>query len=332
MKKIVIPIIAVIIISIIVVFWFNLKGPARYAGPIEKITIADAAQPVFVLLYIAEAKGYLADEGLEVTYKSFTSGRDALTSVVNGESDIATVYETPVVLRTLEGEKLGVITELHNSTRNTALIARRDKGISVPADLKGKTIAVSKNTNGEFFLFLFLISKGIRLTDVTFVDTMPQDMVKALKEGTIDAVATWNPNLFNVKKAFTPNEIVTFLSNEYTECSVLAGKSAFVKGRPEAMKRLLRGLVRAEAHLQETEEVFTILLNRLSGQSEDTIRGVWGYFNSELRLSNILLTVLTEEAHWFIDNGRAKGPLPAFREVLFIDYLKEVKPGAVTVF
>lgn len=209
----------------------------------ESINIIES--PVFALLYIADANGYLAEEGLEVTYNSFTSGRDALASVIKGDSDLATVYETPVVLKTLEGQKLSVITELHNSTRNTALVARKDKGILVPADLKDKTIAVSKETSGEFFLFLFLTNKGIHLTDVTFVDTKPEDMVHVLKDGKVDAVATWNPNLFNVKSMFKPEEIVTFYSNEYTEASVLAGKNEFIKERHEAMKKLLKGLVRA---------------------------------------------------------------------------------------
>lgn len=332
MKKIAISISIVIIALLMVVFWFNQKSSKRYTGPIEKITIAEAAQPVFALLYIAEAKGYLADEGLEVTYKSFTSGRDALTSVVKGESDIATVFETPVVLRTLEGIKLSVITELHHSTRYTALIARRDRGISVLRDLKGKKIAVTKNTNAEFFLFLLLTGGGISLKEITLVDAKPEDMARKLKEGSVDAVATWNLNLFKARKSFAPNETITFFSSEYTEASVLAGKEDFVKSRPEAIKRLLKGLVKAEASLKKKEEVFAILSDRLPGLSEEMIEGLWANFHSELRISNILLTIITDEAQWFIDNGLAKGPLPDFRKVLFIDYLKQVKPESVTIF
>ena len=77
----------------------------------EHLTLADASQPVFALVYIAEAEGYFAAQGLQVTYKSFTSGRDALSSVVNGHADLATVFETPVVLRAYQGEALSVLTQ-----------------------------------------------------------------------------------------------------------------------------------------------------------------------------------------------------------------------------
>lgn len=332
MKKIAISISIVVIALLMVVFWFNQKSSKRYAGPIEKITIADALQPMFALIYIAEEKGYLVDEGLEVTYKSFTSGKDALTSVIKGKSDIATVFVTPVVLRTLEGEKLSVITELHNSSRNTGLIARKDRGINVPSDLRGKTIGVTKNTSGEFFLFLLLSSEGIRLSDITFVDTKPQDIARAFNKGSVDAIATWNPHLYNAKKSFSSKDVSMFFSSEYTESSMLAGKEDFVNNRPEAMKRLLKALVRAEAFLQENKGVPDILLDHLSNQSEDMIRSVWGNVNYKLRISNILLTALVEEAQWFIDNGFAKGPLPDFHKVLFVDYLKQIKPESVTIF
>ncbi|HIN72184.1 MAG TPA: hypothetical protein EYM98_06340 [Dehalococcoidia bacterium] len=71
---------------------------------VENLTIAEASQAVFALVYIADEKGFFADEGLKVTFSTFTSGKDALNSVVQGNSDIGTVFETPVVLQSYQGD------------------------------------------------------------------------------------------------------------------------------------------------------------------------------------------------------------------------------------
>lgn len=299
----------------------------------EKITLAEASQPVFALVYVAEDEGYFADQGLEVTYQSYTSGRDALASVITGQSDIATVYETPLVLNVYAGEALSVLTTLHTSTKNTALVARRDHGIETPETLRGKTIAVTKNTNGEFFLSLYLTSEGIRLSELTLVDTKPEDMAQTLREGLVDAAATWNPNLYNTQQAFGEDEIQTFFSDIYTEMSVLAGRSEFVTQRKEACKRLLRALLRAEAFIRANEEeALRIVTNRLSAQPAATTRAVWPTFKAEVKLDNLLLTILEQEAKWFKHAGNYHMPVPDFREVIFTDYLKDLNPDLVTVF
>jgi len=60
--------------------------------------------------------------GLDVTFISIASGKDALTGVIEGRSDIATVYGPPVVLQSHEGERLAIVSMLHNSSRNNALL------------------------------------------------------------------------------------------------------------------------------------------------------------------------------------------------------------------
>ena len=248
----------------------------------ESVTIAEASQPVFALVYIADANGYFDDEGLDVSFKSFTSARDALNSVIDRESDIATVYETPVVLKTYEGVNLGVITSLHTSNKNTGLVARRDRGIDVPEDLRGKTIAVTSGTNAEFFLSLFLSTIGINLSEVSLIDTKPEEMAGVLRDGSVDAVAIWNPNLYNARQSLPEEKLAIFFSDVYTEFSVLAGRRELVTERPKAMQALVKAVVKAEKFLEANPgEAIEIVIKRLSNQPETTIRGVWSEFRAE---------------------------------------------------
>lgn len=309
--------------------WIYLQN---FQDPPKKLTIAEASQPVFALVYIAEHEGYFADEGLDVNYKSFTSGRDALNSVIAGEADLATVFETPVVLRAAEGQALSILTTLHKSNANTALVARRDRNISKPADLRGKTIGVSTGTNGEFFLYQLLTSHGIPLSEVNFINTKPQVMAETLRNGSVDAVATWNPNLYNAKQAIPSANRVAFFSNIYTELSVLTGKREYVANNSETVQRVLNALFRAEQFLQTNEkEGLRIVIQQLKTQPEATIRAVWGDAKPDLSLDNILLSILRREAIWFKEKGILKGSIPEFRVAIDSRFLKNVKPEAVTL-
>lgn len=311
---------------VLIVLLLSLRRPIET----EKLVVSEASQPVFALLYIAEHNGYFQDAGLELEYKSFQSGRDALHSVIQGEAEIATVYETPVVLQSFRKQRLAVISTLHTSTRNTAFVARKDRGIWEPLNLRGKRIAVTTDTNGEFFAFLYLASLGIKPSEVTFVNTMPHDMAKVLADGEVDAVATWSNNVFDARDAVGKDRSLIFYSDVYTEMSVLTCRRETYEKRKDALRRLLQGIVRAQGFLEKNpEQAFRIVADRLPNA---TTRESWQAFTPQAVLSNVLLTILEQEAEWFIQSGKYDGHLPDFRHVIFPELLEEIKPGAVTVF
>jgi len=299
----------------------------------ESLVIAEASQPVFALLYIAEANGYLEEAGLEITYKSFTSGKDALNSAINGESDIATVFLTPVVIKSYEGEKLGVISTLHSSTKNTALIVRNTEESHAQTDFVDKRIGVTKNTNAEFFLHLYLANHGIDVSDVTLVDFKPEELVEALQNKTVDAIATWNPHLSNAVKALKNNQVSVFYSDIYTGMSVLAGRREVIIQKKEAMKRLLSALIKAEQFKDSNgERSKAIVIERLSDKAEESIHSVWGAFSARIMLNNVLLEQFAQEAEWFRDVGKYKTLPPNFEEIIYPDLLDELMPESVTIF
>jgi NitT/TauT family transport system substrate-binding protein len=313
--------------------WWILSHSLTNTRPMEKLTIADASQPVFALLYIAEAKGYLKEEGLDVTYNYFTSGKNALDSALKGESDIATVLETPIVINSLEGKRISVLSTLHYSTRNTALIAYKDKELFADGDLVGMKIGVTRKTNAEFFLSLYLVNHGIELSDVTLVDINPEDIVKAFMDRTVDAIATWNPHLYNAIESSDSNQTSIMYSDIYTEMSVLAGKREIIRQKRDAMKRLLSAIIKAEEFKENNEEeAKEIVAKRLSNYSEDVIRGVWDSFSSRILLNNVLLEIFTQEAEWLIDSGIYTTTIPNFNDIVYSDLLNELKPESVTIF
>ncbi|MBF0195343.1 MAG: ABC transporter substrate-binding protein [Magnetococcales bacterium] len=298
----------------------------------EKLIIAEAGQPLFVLVYLADTLGYFKSEGLEVSFKHFTSGRDALASAIKGESDIATVFETPVVLNAYQGVELGIISTLHFSINNTAVVALKERGISTPQDLIGKTLAAPLNTNAEYFLKLFLEKHGITQEQVTLINMKPQEAVSILEEGRADAIVVWNPHLYNAMEAFLEKGVMVFRSDMYTEFSVLAGLKKTIKERPQAMKKLLRAIIKAEDFFAKNqEEAQIIVMSRLKNIPQRTVLETWDSYKPIIYLNHLLRTTLIQEAEWFHQSGRFNTPPPDFNKVLFPDYLREVAPSLVTI-
>jgi NitT/TauT family transport system substrate-binding protein len=326
----------IVSISIIVVliggYFVMQKQLSQTPQTTEKLTIAWAPNPTFGLMYVAEEKGYFKEEGLEVTYNKFTTGRDALNDAILKKSDIAMVYEAPVVRRIYEKDPVSIISALHSSSQNAAIVGRKDKGVQNAIDLKGKKVGVAKGTAVEFFFFSYLTSQGVKISDVTLVNGEFTDMITYLRDGKTDAVVTTNPYLFEIQKEFG-DSINVFQSEIYTESSLLAGNTEVIKNRPEAFVRLLRALVKSEKLYENSpEEAIQAVIASLPQFSEESIRGTRDAYVPKLKLDNVLLTVLNREAQWFKDNDIYTTELPNFRNFILTDYLKSVKPEVVTLY
>lgn len=299
----------------------------------EKLTVATLDYAPFALMYIAQHKGYFKEEGLDITYKTFPRGIDSLEDALKGNSDIGLANETPAVRKIYEGEKLRIVSTLHSATKNTAIIARKDRNILNVNDLKGKKIGVTKKASYEFFLYSFLLSQGIQLSEVTYVDGDLNSMATLLKNGEVDAVATGNIYKYDVEKVFPEAALSIFQSEVYTENSIIGGREDIIKHKKEAITRFLRALARAEDFYRtNNQESLNAVVAELPSVSEEAIRSTWKNFTPQLKLGNVLLTLLNREGQWFKDNGVYTTEVPNFREAIFTDYLKSVRPDTVTLY
>ncbi|MGF1742697.1 NrtA/SsuA/CpmA family ABC transporter substrate-binding protein [Vibrio profundum] len=318
------------LLSVLVVGYNVIRTKAP--TPIGNIVIAEASQPVFSLLYIAKEKGFFKQQGLNVTFRSFTSGRDALQDTVDGNSDLATSYETPVVLQTLAGADLKVISSLHFSNKNTAMLALKSAGILNPQDLIGKTVAVPKNTNADFFLNMYLASEGIPFDAVNTLDVKPEHMLSVLEQKKADAVAIWNPHLYILNQTLGAESTSYFYSNAYTEFSVLVGQSKVIEEKSVQMAAIAKALIKAEHYLGSSpQQAKELVVNYLGDHSRSSVEGTWEDYQKTIKLNNVLVTILEQEAEWIIKQRKLTQEQPDFRSVIEPRFIKSTSPNAVTL-
>jgi len=161
------------VILTIIIFSFSAVSCSskRYSGKVEPITIGAQLLEASTPILIAQSQGFFQQNGLDVTFKSYDTGLNALNGMINGEVDIATtVSDYAVVNKLFAKPSIGIVGSLARMD-DLSIVARKDRGIGNVSDLKGKKVGMIAKTNLEFFLGRLLELNAMNPGDVTFVDT-----------------------------------------------------------------------------------------------------------------------------------------------------------------
>lgn len=301
--------------------------------PNQTLTIAESQNPAFALIYIAEDQGYFQEENLNINFNKFIQGRDALQNVLDGQADLATVFETPVVHKILEGQDIAIFTSLQSSTQSSGIIAKKDSGILKPQDLKGKKIGVSLGTGSEFALSQFLLFNNIESDSITPVNLTLDKFQESLLTDQVDALSAPEPRLTAFQQELK-DTAVTFPVQGYSGFSVVAGLKSLPKEKGASIQRFINALVKAEHFIQNNEaKSKEIVVKRLDGiHSAQSITESWGKFDFGLKIDNIMLTILAQEASWAKEQRNYKSTITNFEGYFIPEYLDKAKPDDVTIF
>jgi NitT/TauT family transport system substrate-binding protein len=215
---------------------------------------------------------------------------------------------------------------------DNAIVARRDRGIAKPADLKGKRIGVTLGTNADFFADAFLLGHGIDREKVKIIDMKPDAMAAALGAGRVDAVSTFNPTLNLLKKGLGNKGIVFFGESVYTEKVCVAAMLDFVKKHPETVKKALRALVRAETFVQQNPVEARRLVADFLKLDKALLDEIWPILTTRVKLDQAMLVDLEEQTRWVLKKGlTACKDMPNYLDFIYVDGLLAVKPEAVSI-
>lgn len=319
----------------LVIFAFSITGckpTQKQFGQKEKITIAYSTLANSVLVHIAFAKGYFDEEGLEAISQPHAFGKLALAEVIAGKADIATVADTPIVFAVMNGEKVATLAVIQTSNKNEGIVARRDHGITHPADLKGKKIGVPLGTTAHFFVDTFLQIHGVEQEKVTLVDMKPTEMVGALDSGRLDAVSTFNPTLKELERSLGKNGIVFEDESLYTETFCVAAMQEYVKKHPETIKKFLRALIKAESFVKENDKEAQNLVADFTKTDKIVLAATWEIMHFRVTLDQALLVDFEDQTRWVLKNKLATGTqMPNYLDYIYTDGLHAVKPDAARI-
>lgn len=304
-----------------------------YTGSVEKIRIGVELGLLPAPVRIAEHNGYFKEQGIDLAITDFSSGRAALSAMLTeGNLDMATVAQTPIVLNSFDRNDYQIIAGMVSSSNDVKILARKDRNINTPADLKGKKVGMTRGSTGHYFLSLFLAQHSLSLDDIVTVDIAATALPEAINEGTVDAIATWEPNLYRASQLLGDNALILESRGTYREDFYFAVFKDWAKSNPELLERFLRAIDSAETFIAEhSKESQEIVAERL--QIDPLfIASVWDDFSYGLFLDQAILLTFEQQARWMIANKLTdKSTLPNYLDFIYFDALEAVKPEAVTI-
>lgn len=333
-KKFVFILIAVVLaVEGYLLFQAYRGGNPKYTGPMEKITLGAATHFLSSLVWVAESKGYFAENGVEVTMKEFDSGRAAFTAMLNeGGIDMVTVAQTPIMFDSFTRSDFAIVAAMVSSYNDVFVLGRRDRGITKPADLRGKKIGMTKSSTGHYFLGLFLNNNNIQLSEVNVVDIKTNQLASSLTDGTVDAISTFQPYVYTAQKALRENGITFPTRKIFREDFYLVPNQTFLQTNPVAITRFLQAVKQAEDFTNKNkDEAIAIVSGRL-GLEKDFVAVVWDDFQFGLFLDQTIIKTIEDEAQWAIQNKLTdKTTVPDYLDLISVDALKKVAPEKMLI-
>ncbi|MCL2652830.1 MAG: ABC transporter substrate-binding protein [Propionibacteriaceae bacterium] len=157
---------------------------------------------MFAPLYIADANGYFADEGIKLNLQVVASGQDAVPLASSGKLDVVVAGFSAGMFNAIsQGLDIKVVGSMAVSTgdpNNTGTHLVAAPPITSVDQLKGKKIGAAGGAGGTgaYITALALEQAGLTLNDVEIVNLANPDMPTALKNGGIDAALLGAPFSF----------------------------------------------------------------------------------------------------------------------------------------
>ena len=327
------PIAAVIIVLLIaagIVGWL-IWGRPNGSNDGKKIVLAEGMQPICSPVYIAEAKGFFKDEGLDVQLVPFSKGKLCLDAVLGGKADVATVAETPLMHLGFRKAPVAILCTMHSATKNTKCVVRKDRGITKPADIKGHKVGVPIGGNAEYFMDKFLQKHGLSRDDVTVVNLNPPEMVGAIFRGDIDASFSWEPHITRSVTQLGDKAQVFFGEDLYRETFDIVMMRDWADKNPESCKKFLRALIRATDYIHKNRDESVAIVAKHIQMEPQELSSIWHYYTFDILLDQSLMESLIGQAKWAIAAGTHEGEVPDYRNTFYTGPLKAIDASKVTV-
>jgi NitT/TauT family transport system substrate-binding protein len=302
-------------------------------GKLENIRIGAFKGELSALVWVAESEGFFTKYGLNAQVTGFESGVAAVEALMAGTQDIATAADSVFVSKSLENNSKMRILGVIAITDSIEIVARIDRGISSPTDLKGKKIALTSKTPSNYFMDRYLLYHHIDPRTVTIVDLPPLKVIEAISNGNVDAAITWEPYVWNIKQMLAGKVLSWPAQSDQQFHFLLICGADFAEKRPEATKKMFRALTDAEALVRKDPTRVQQALARRLALDERYIVSVWSKHIIGLSLDQSLFSAMEDQARWAITRGFAPGGKPLnYLKSIYQEPLASVRPDAVTLY
>ena len=306
-NKIIAIIIAIIAILAIGAFFLTSSG--------ETVTIGYLPSDHDAALFVADAQGQFASNGINTELVQFNNGGDLMTAMASGDVDVGYVGITPVLASIQKGVPVKVISAAQ--TEGSGLVVAKNSGISSVSDLAGKTIATPGEASIQYMLLQYYLEQnGMSLKDLKVSSMKVPSMNDALKTNKIDGMITFEPYVTIAEKNgatvlagsqdILPNHpcCVVVASDKFLEehpnetntiLEIHENATEFINGNPDEAASMIPSDIVSDV---EVEKVAISSFPFISGLDDSYKQDVMDFMNLEVDLGVLKNPLSEEDIFW----------------------------------
>ena len=275
MRPVVLPrVLALSLIAVLVV------GAAPPGEPAEKVTVAIGGVALIVYLptMLAKAKGYFAEEGLDVEILDIKGGgSQAASALIGGSVDFSANAIDHAIKASTRGKALIAV---HSHVRLPVMglvVANKYRGeIKSIADLRGRPVGVTSPGSQTHMVLGFLLAKsGLKADEVKIGGAGGNTMPLALEKDSVHAGMMVDPFFtaflkqgkgYALVDMFTTRGTLEAMGGEVQGTTLLTRPDVIAK-RPAIVQKMVNALVRANKLIVASsgEELARALPRELAG-------------------------------------------------------------------
>jgi NitT/TauT family transport system substrate-binding protein len=286
-------------------------------------------KPVGGPLYIADAKGYYAAEGLTPEYVFFEAGEPIAVAVASGAVDFGTAGMTGGFYSLAGQGALRIIAgqthEVPGFPANTVAASNKafDAGLKTVKDLPGHSVAITQ-IGSAFHYDLGLLANKYHF-DLKSIRLMPlqtnPNAVAAVVGNSADAVVTIAPYVMpTIRKGDA--KLLAFIGDESPwQLAATFTSTKTANERSDTVKRFVRALQKAthdyhdaftgpdgKREDQATAPAILDILSKYTGQTPETLRQGLGYMDPQARID---VQDILHQIAWYRAQGMVKSDFNA---------------------
>lgn len=219
-------------------------APAKAQSPMQ-MTLGGVTWIGLTPFYVAQEKGFFAENNLEVNFQIFGSNTDYVSAFLAGRVDgaISSVTSETVLLAE-KGKDFKIVMIQDNSAGGDGILARNS--VASIADFKGRRVAVEQGAVGHFFLLQVLEEAGLTEEDVTIINADASTAAAAYQAGNVDIASTFAPFLSQANQAQPDGRIIYDSSKMPTAITdFYIFDTEYLEANPEAVEAFVAGIAKA---------------------------------------------------------------------------------------
>jgi sulfonate transport system substrate-binding protein len=262
------------------------------------LTLAVSSGPVSLPVYVAEAKGFFKDEGLDLRLQECARGRECIRWLADGHVDMATAAKLLVVTGAAAHRDLAIVATISASSYQIKVVARRSAQIAEAPQVSGKRVGTVPDSSAQYFLDDWLIFNDIDPATVKLIGLAPDELVAALQAHALDAIAIWEPIASTAALSLAGDAVVFASPRVYTQHFNLVAARPALAHRDADVARVLRALLRAQRAIQAEPGVASSLLAERLHMGPTQATAMMESQDYRVRLDQSLVIAMQSQARW----------------------------------